>query len=463
MNRSNGNLPSYPSRRDLLPAITAGASALIVPRHVLGGRKHKAPSDTLTIAGIGVGGMGKKYLQECEHERVVALCDVDQNYAARTYQRYPKAKVYKDYRKLLDDEKDVDAVIVGTPDHWHALITIAALRAGKHVYCAKPLTHDIFEVRKVAEAAREAKAVTQISVQSVGRDVACETADVLYSGALGPIREVHMWTHHPIYPSAQVRPTDTPAVPAGLDWEFWIGPAPYRPYHPAYHPWIWRSWWDFGTGTVGDMTCHALHIFYEPLELGHPSVVYGSRGTMYGGGVRVNADGSMTLPPRIPLPETESYSAMVTWEFPARGHHPPVQVHYYDGGLKPHRPQELDRSIPLPPSGVLYVGDKGKMITLFSGGEMILLPQNRFKGFRAPAKAHRVPNHYRDWTEACKTGRKASVDFDLGSRMTEIALLGTLAARTASVLEWDPKNMRIPNHPEANALLHPPYRAGWKL
>jgi predicted dehydrogenase len=447
------------TRRAALPA---AAAALVVPRHVLGGRGYQAPSDTLRIAGVGVGGMGRRYIQACESERIVALCDVDHGFAAKVFARYPKAAVYRDYRRLFEKEKDFDAVIVATPDHNHALMLMSALRLRKHVYCAKPLTHTLYEARTVANAAREAKVATQLSVQTSASDEAQATAELLLSGAIGAVQEVHVWCDHPIYPAGVQRPKDTPAVPKDMDWDLWIGPAPYRPYHRAYHPWIWRSWWDFGTGTVGDMTCHALHVFFEALEMGAPSSVEGSRNKMHGGLFEMLPDGNEILPPLVATPETESYATMVTWDFPARGAHPPLRMHWYDGGLRPHRPVELRAA--MPGSGLLFVGTKGKMLTGYSGGKPLLLPQGRFRDFQPPPKTlPRSIGHYREWIRAAKGGPPATCNFEVGSRMTEVALLGTLAARTARYLEWDSPNLKITNDADAARLVNPPYRVGWSL
>jgi len=330
----------------------AALGALLVPRHVLG-QGLQAPSDTLRIAGIGVGGMGRRYIQGCASERIEVLCDVDQSFAAPVFRKYPGARVYSDYRVMFEKEdKNIDAVIVATPDHNHAVITMEALRRGKHVYCAKPLTHTVHEARAIRAAAAKAKVATQMSVQSCASDAALSTAEVLLSGAIGPVREVHVWTPHPIYPAAQIRPVDAPSVPYGFDWDLWIGPAKFRAYNPAYHPWIWRSWWDFGSGTVGDMCCHALHVFHQALDLGSPVAVQASRSTMFGGYFHMGADGKETLPPKIETPETESYSNIITWDFPERGKHPALQMIWYDGGIKPHRPMELAPGTPMPVEGL---------------------------------------------------------------------------------------------------------------
>jgi hypothetical protein len=275
---------------------------------------------------------------------------------------------------------------------------------------------------------------------------------------------VHIWCDHPLYPAGQRRPDSNTAAPEGLDWDRWIGPAPYRPFHPLYHPWLWRSWWDFGTGTVGDMLCHALHVFYEALELGPPESVHGSRTKMHGGLFHMAPDGRETLPPRIDTPECESYSSMVTWDFPARGARPPLRLHWYDGGLRPHRPVELHPRAKLPSSGLLFVGAKGKLLADYSGGNNRLLPEVSFRDFVPPAKTlPRSVGHYREWILAAKGGKPATCNWELAARMTEVGLLGTLAARVARFLEWDSAGLRIPNDPESDALVNPPYRAGWTL
>lgn len=453
---------SKPTRRNLA---AAGLGALIVPRRVLGGPGHQAPSDTLRIAGVGVGGMGRRYIQGCSSERIVVLCDVDHSFAAPVFRKYPEARVYRDFRQMFDkEEKNIDAVIVATPDHNHAVVMARALRAGKHVYCAKPMTHNIHEARFIRSLSREAKVATQMSVQSCASDTALSTTELLMAGVIGPIHEVHVWCDHPLYPAGLVRPPDEPAVPYNLDWDLWIGVAPYRPYHPAYHPWIWRSWWDFGSGTVSDMLCHAMHVFFKPLELTTPSRVYACRNKMHGGYFKMHADGKEDLPPLIHTPETESYSSVVSWEFPARGNHPPLAMHWYDGGMRPHRPMELDPKVPMPPEGLLFIGTKGKMLTGYYGGKVRLLPEKDFRDFEPPPKTlTRTIGHYKEWVQACKGGPPANCNFEFGGAMTEVAQLGTIAARAARVLEWDAEGMAIPNDGEANGWIHPPYREGWSL
>jgi predicted dehydrogenase len=450
------------SRRSLA---AAAVGAMIVPRHVLGGPGYQAPSDTIRIAGVGVGGMGRRYLNGCAPERIEVLCDIDHSFASPVFHKYPEARVYADFRKMFDkEEKNIDAVIVGTPDHNHAVITMQALKRGKHVYCAKPLTHTVGEARAIRKAASEAKVATQMSVQSCASDEALGTAEILLSGAIGSVREVHVWTPHPIYPAAQVRPTETPAAPYAFDWDMWVGPAPYRPYNPAYHPWIWRCWWDFGSGTVGDMGCHAMHVFFKALELDHPVAMQASRSTMYGGYFHMNADGSEQLPPKIETPETESYSNVITWDFPERGKHPAMQMIWYDGGIRPHRPIELRPATALSSEGLLFVGEKGKLLSGYYGGNNKLLPESRFKDFVPPPKTlKRTIGHYKEWVAACKTGSPTNVDFEFGGRMTEVAQLGAIAARCARPLLWDTEQMAVTNDELANGWVNPAYRAGWTL
>jgi len=447
------------SRRELLPA----AGLTIVPRRVLGGAAYQAPSDTLNLAGVGIGGMGANYLKSLESQNIVALCDVDHTYAAATFARYPRAKQYKDFRRMLEKEKSIDGIVIGTPDHSHAVIAMAAIQAGKHVYCAKPLTRTIHEARALAKAAREAGVATQMSVQSCSSDAACSTVEWVQSGVIGKVRQVHVWTNRPIWPQAVARPKSQPAAPANLDWDLWVGPAPYRPYHPAYHPWIWRGWFDFGTGAMGDMGCHTLHVIVKALQLGPPRSVSATSSVVIRG-YRVRKDGENVARPKpVEFPETFPHASIITWSFPARKRLPPVQVTWYDGGLKPPRPPELEAGRSLGRGGILFIGDKGTILSGFTGGPR-LLPESRNARFHPPRK--RIPRsigHYREWIEASKGGPPANCEFGFGSFLTEIALLGNLAVRTGKYLEWDSGEMKITNDAGANWFLQEPYRSGWSL
>jgi predicted dehydrogenase len=470
---SNQSAKGDLSRRHV---VAAGLAPLIVPRHVLGGPAYQAPSDTLTIAAVGVGGMGRNYLAGCKTEKIVALCDLDHNYSAKVFKTYPDARRYRDYREMFDKEqKNFDALIIATPDHMHAILLMAAIGMKKHIYCAKPIAHSIGEVRKVREALLASPGiVTKGSIQDSRTDYSRSTTEILNSGVLGPIREIHIWTFHPIYPAGLVRPTEAQTPPPGMDWDLWIGPAPYRPYHRAYHPANWRAWWDFGTADVGDMGCHTLHTYFEELRLQAPSVIYGYRSTRYD---------DISKP--APTPETEGAANMVSWEYPARGGMPALKMHYYDGGMKPFRPAELDRNIPLPHEGVLFVGDNGKLMTSYYGGNPfapfgrpaaddaphalaggLLLPAGKFKDFPQPPKTLprcERPDHYTEWIRCCKNGTPTVLPIEFACQLTEVALLGTLALRTEKVLEWDSASRRVTNDAEANQFVFPPYRSGWKL
>ncbi|MHC4112616.1 MAG: Gfo/Idh/MocA family protein, partial [Planctomycetota bacterium] len=399
------------SRRDFVSAATAAAAFTIVPRHVLGGAGNTAPSDKLNIAGIGVGGRGAGDIGEVSSENIVALCDVDWRNAAGTFKKYPKAKKYKDFRKMLDKEnKNIDAVVVATPDHTHAVATMMAIKMGKHVYCEKPLAHDIFEVRKVTEAAREAKVATQLGNQgqaSEGTRLVCE---FIWDGAIGPVREVHSWCNRPISPRGQGRPKETPPVPDGLNWDLWLGTAPERPYHSCYLPFNWRGWWDFGTGVLGDIGCHQFAPIFRALKLGYPTSVEASTSG-------VNS-------------ETAPLASIVRYEFPARGDMPPVKLTWYDGGLMPPRPAELEdgRRYGGADSN-LYVGDKGKMLS------HRLIPEARMKEYKKPPTTlPRSPGHHKEWLLACKGGPPARSNFELSGPMAEVVLLGNIAVRMGQTL-----------------------------
>ena len=440
------------SRRDFMGA-AAVAAFTIVPRHVLGGPGQTSPSEKLNIAGIGVGGRGAGDLNAVDSQNIVALCDADWGHAAGTFRRYPNAKKYRDFRKMLDkEEKNIDAVVVATPDHTHAVASMAAIKRGKHVYCEKPLTHSVYEARMLAEAARKHKVATQMGNQgqaSEGTRLMCEC---IWDGAIGPVREAHVWTDRPLrglnsvyWPQGVDRPTDTPEVPATLDWDLWLGPAPERPYHPAYVPFKWRGWWDFGTGALGDIGCHSLDPVFRALKLGAPTSV----------------EASCTLVNK----ETYPVASVVRYQFGARGDMPPVKVTWYDGGMRPPRPDELEDGRRIGTGGHLFVGDKGKML-----GDR-LIPESRRKEYgKPPQMIPRSPGHHIEWIEACKGGKPAGSNFDHAGPLAEAVLLGNVALRpemketvNRTRLLWDAENMKITNVPEANEFLHRDYREGWTL
>lgn len=325
------------TRRDFLP----GAAAFtIVPRHVLGA-PFVPPSDKLNIAGVGVGAMGGVYLRSCETENIVALADVDHEYASKTIARYPKAARYRDFRQMLEKEIGIDAVVIGTPDHTHAVVASAAFKARKHVYCAKPMARTVFECRHLAKAAREAGVATQMSTQSIASEQSCSIEELIQSGAIGHVREVHVWTDRPVWPQGLERPTDIPPVPANLAWDLWLGPAPARPYHSLYHPFCWRGWYDFGTGALGDMALHSFHNVFRALKLQAPTSV--SASVSFTCLPSPPLKGGPGIPPlkHAPHPETYPNSEIVAWHFAPRGDLPAVRLIWYDGGLRPPRPAEL--------------------------------------------------------------------------------------------------------------------------
>jgi hypothetical protein len=435
------------SRRSFMSSTAAVAAFTIVPRHVLGGSGNTAPSEKLNIAGIGIGGRGQGDIGEVSSENIVALCDVDFGHAAGTFKQYPKARQYRDFRKMLDKEdKNIDAVVVATPDHTHAVAAMRAIKMGKHVYCEKPLAHDIFEVRKLTEAAREAKVATQLGNQGQAFEETRLVCEFIWDGAIGPVREVHSWCNRPISPRGLDRPKDTPPVPETLNWDLWLGSAPERPYHPCYLPFSWRGWWDFGTGVLGDIGCHQFAPIFRALKLGYPTSVEACTSG-------VNS-------------ETAPLASIVRYEFPARGDMPPVKLTWYDGGLMPPRPAELEDGRRFGGADDnLYVGDKGKML-----GHR-LIPESRMKEYKKPPTTlPRSPGHHKEWISACKGGPPAGSNFEVSGPMAEVVLLGNIAVRMSKKLYeeglklyYDGPNMRVTNVPEANEYIRRKYRKGWKL
>jgi predicted dehydrogenase len=452
------------SRRTFVGTMAAATGIMIVPRHVLGGPGYQAPSDKLNIATVGVSGMGASNTAACEGENIVALCDVDDARSARVYQKYPKAATYRDFRVMLEKQKDIDAVIVATPDHSHAVVAMAAMQLGKHVYVQKPLTRTIWEARMLTEAARRYKVVTQMGNQGHSGEGVRLIEEWIADGAIGKVREVHCWTNRPIWPQGMPRPADTPEVPPTLDWDLWIGPSPMRPYHPTYHPFSWRAWFDFGCGALGDMACHVMDASYTALKLGYPTSV-----TAFIAFQVVERPGRRGGVERVRLVYDDSYpmATIVHYAFPARsGKLPAVKLHWYDGGLLPERPEELEPDRNLPESGTLFVGDKGKLICETYSESPRLIPESRMRRYRRPKKT--IPriatSHEQNWIDACKGKTRAVSHFDYAGPFTETVLLGNLAIRfPGRKLEWDGPNMKVTNVPEANEFIKPVYRTGWSL
>ena len=406
-----------------------------------------APMNRLNIAIIGAGGQGGSNLNNVAGENIVALCDVDDTRASAAFKKYPTVAKYKDYRVMLDKQKDIDAVVVSTPDHHHAFATIIAMKMGKHVYCEKPLTHSIWEARQVRDVAAKHKVATQMGNHGTAANGFREAVEVIRSGVVGDIREVHAWTNRPgsgnrWWDQGMTKPAPRQEVPATLDWNQWLGPAPERDYRAAYVPFKWRGWWDFGTGAIGDMACHTMNLAYMALELGAPS--------------SVTADTDQPVnnqsPPR---------GLMVSYEFPARGKRPPVRLKWYEVRQPP---MELFQGQKPVDSGSLFVGSKG---TLYSpsdyGSSYRLLPTKNFEGYKPPQPTlARSPGHHAEWIRACKGGAPAMSNFvDYAAGLTETALLGNLAVRVGKRIDWDSANLRARDLAAADPFIHRAYRKGW--
>jgi len=430
------------SRRQFLAGAATAAMFTIVPRHVLGGPNRVSPSEKLNVACIGVGGMGASDVRQMSSENIIAFCDVDFKHAAGTFKSYPNVKRYRDFRKMLDKEaNNIEAVTVSTPDNLHAVAAMAAIKMGKHVYCQKPLAHDIYEVRRLTEAARKYKVMTQMGIQIHAEAAVKRVVEIIKSGLIGKVRKVDIFSNKNW--GGGTRPTESMPVPETLDWDLWLGPAPWRPYHSTYLPGNWRRWWDFGTGTLGDMGCHIIDPVWWALDLGYPTTVEAKPGPFN--------------------KETYPTATVVTWEFPARGELPPVTVSWYDGVNRPPRPPDLEPGRKLPGQGGLYYGEKGTLLAPHMGNPR-LVPESEMKGFKMPEPfLGRGVNHYRQWINACKGGPKPTANFDYSGPLSETILFGNVSALAGEKLYWDGPNLKVTNLPEANKHLRRKYREGWTL
>jgi len=453
--KSTGSL----TRRQFIgTTATAAAGFMIVPRRVLGGPGYQAPSDTLNIGAVGIGGKGSSDIWSVSTENIVALCDADDEQMAKflgnkdnkpeNQAKYEKAAQYRDFRIMLEKEK-LDAITVSTPDHTHAVIAMTAMKLGKHVFVQKPLTHTIKEARLLAQEAKKRNLVTQMGNQGHSKEGARLICEWIWDGAIGGVHEVHVWTNRPIWPQGIEAPKEIPSVPPTLDWDVWLGPAPWRPYHPAYLPFTWRGWWDYGTGAVGDMGAHLIDQPFWALKLGHPTTV--------------QASATKFTKDSYPLAE------VIAYQFPTRGKMPPVKMTWYDGGLMPPRPSVLDngRLMGDDGGGVLFVGDKGLLMCSTYGENPRLLPEALMRDYKRPDKTIlRSPGIHEEWIAAIKAGKKSTTDFDYSGLLTEVMLLGNVALRmkdARTVLQWDGEKMEVTNLPEANKYIHKEYRAGWSL
>ena len=503
-------MSSHFSRRDFVgTSATLAMGAMIVPRHVLGGQGYRAPSDTLNIACVGIGGMGMSNMSQMLTENIVAVCDVDFPFVERSLQgrlkpregqptaqnvqlgeAYTKAAKYTDFRQMLEKQKDIDAVLIATPDHLHATIALAAMSLGKHVYVQKPLAYSVHECRLLArKAAENPKLATQMGNQGHSMEGSHRVIEIVRSGVLGKVHEVHVWTDRPVRYWAQGIPRPRAAgaavlntnprpqwnmgtvdnavraamasndhsPPEGFNWDLFLGPAPEIPYHPAYHPFAWRGWLDFGVGAIGDMGAHLIDQAYTALELTYPTSITASS-SPWGGGAQ--------NPATYPLAMTAQFA------YPAVGKRGPVDLYWYDGGLLPPRPAMLPDDAPIsnPGSdggGAMIVGDKGLLIHETYGNRPRIYPEGTAK--RAEAVAKTIPritvSHEQNWIQAAKGQAQTSSPFSQAAPLTETMLLGIAALRAGQGRKvlYDAANMQFTNAPEANPFLTRAYRKGWEL
>ena len=411
-------------------------------------------NNKLNIAIIAAGGRGGGNLQSVATENIVALCDVNGKNLDQAAAKFPAARKYADFRKVFDRATDFDAVVVSTCEHTHAFATMLALQHKKHVYCEKPLTHNIWEARKIREAAAKAKVATQMGIQIHATENYRQVVELVQSGIIGPVREVHVWVsrawgwqseadakRHRDIVWVVDRPKESQPVPEGLDWDLWLGPAPARPFHSVYFPGPkWYRWWDFGNCTMSDLGSHWNDLPFWALKLQAP--------------LAIEASG----PP--PHPEIAPASMSATYEYGARGNLPPVKLTWHQGENKP----EIWKAggIPKWDSGCLFIGGQGMILADYS--KHTLLPEKDFAGFQRPAPTiPRSPGHHEEWLQACKTGKPTSADFEYSGWLTEANHLGNVAYRMGKKLQWNPKTLKATNAPEADKFIHRTYREGWRL
>ena len=481
--KENKNSQSSPRRDFIKKTSIASLGISIVPRHVLGGVNFTAPSDKLYVAGIGVGGKGEsdiKNFADSGKAEIAFLCDVDDRRAATSRARFPKAKYYKDWREMLDKEgKHFDAASVSTPDHNHASASIAAMKMGKHVYVQKPLTHDIYEARKLTEAAEKYKVVTQMGNQGASNNGTRLMSEWFDAGLIGDIKEVYCWTDRPVWPQGIPWPKTSSPVPTELDWDLWLGTAPYKDYVDGLVPFNWRGWWDYGTGALGDMGCHLVEVPVRVLNLKYPKDVQCSVGSVYVDEFK-----------RGYFPDSCPPSSHVTMTFPKTDKTSgDIKLHWMDGGIQPTRPEELGPNEVFGDggNGVLFIGTKGKMMCGTYSENPQLLPTSKTDQTTVDQKYERVEGgangHYKQWVEAAIAGygkKEVSSPFSVAGPLTETLLIANLAIRGFDMQKkredggidypgryiemlWDSDNMRVTNFEEANQFVKRNYREGWTL
>ena len=442
------------TRRDFLRAASASVAAFsLVPRHVVAASGNTPPSERINIAGIGVGGQGAGDIGAVANgNNLVALCDVDTRHSAETFKKFPDAKQYRDFRKMFDEmEKQIDAVVVATPDHFHAVAAMAAIKHNKHLYCEKPLAHSVYEVRQLMKAAKDHKVVTQLGNQGHSFDTIRDFCEWIWDGAIGNVHTIHCGCEAVNSGIDQLpKLSEHHEVPATLDWDLWLGPAQYRPYHPAYLPGSWRGWVPFGNGTVGDWTCHVVDPVFWALDLGLPKTIQ----------AQVKDYDFKTQSDAFPKGE------IITYEFPANSKRGPITMHWYSGTERIPQPPEMEKDEHPVRTGAVVLGDKGTIVYGSHGaGGVRLVPQSKMDAYKRPAKTlPRVKEHHQQWLEAIRNGTKADSDFSYGGPLTEIAMLGVIAIKMAGTkLEYDAKRMRFTNSKEANQFIKPHYRQGWSM
>src|SRR6266567_5775917 len=435
------------TRRTFVGNVAAGTAFTIVPRHVLG-RGFKAPSDTLNIACIGCGGKGRSDIDGVASENIYALCDVDWDMALDAFQHFPKAKRFKDYREMLDKEgKNFDAVTVSVPDHSHAAAGTLAMKLGKHAFIQKPLARTLGEVRTLAAAAKKYKVATQMGNQGHAREGTRAIRELIEAGAIGTVKEIRFWTNRPWWPQGIDRPLERFDAPRTLDWNLWLGPAPERPYNPAYAPFKWRGWWDFGTGALGDIACHSMDASFWALDLGYPTRIEAESTKLYA--------------------ETAPACSRITYSFAAKGNRPEVKVVWRDGSLYPPRPKEVadPAAWPFDTSGQLWIGDQGKLVAGIYGEDPRLLDEARQAEIAAHPPAQKYPRTegvYAEWIAACKGGTPAGSNIPgHAGRLTEMVLLGNLAVRTAQAIDVNPQTGAVLTPGIPDDYTKPRYRSGW--
>ncbi len=446
------HLRNIPTRRDFIATGAAVLGFNIIPRHVLGAPGAPPPSEKLNIGCVGIGGQGggvTRDLATFANVHIAALCDVERKHEATMAKAYPGRPFYTDYREMLSAEKGLDAVMVGTPDHWHAPISIAAMKLGKHVYCEKPLAHTIEETRIMARVAAETKVVTQMGNTGHASEGLRLTKEWIDAGAIGEIGEVHVWSDRPgTYWDSQgrARPTEKLPVPDTLDWNQWQGAAPEHDYHPLYVPRKWRGWYDYGCGALGDMMVHNADPAWFALDLGAP--------------IAVEAQTSATNADSFPL------WSVVTWHFAAKAGRGPVRLTWHDGGKRPAPPPGFDPARKIGDNGILFLGDKGSIIAPGWCGTPRIVPESQMRSFKLPPRSlARSPGHREEWVVACLAGKPedAKANFAYAAPYTEALLTGVLPIRLGKRIDWDSAAMKAVNAPEADALIRKSYRKGFEL